>query len=110
MEGYFPGYGNYGNAASKWDNHRLNIWVEGHEGEIYDLDAQVNDIGLAGISFGNRFDAQPKLKWYDGSIIDSKAFENNFKEAEVFPGNPAEQQLQPFQHPHQGRPQAQRRY
>ena len=81
MEGYFPGYGNYGNAASKWDNHRLNIWVEGHEGEIYDLDAQVNDIGLAGISYGNRFDAQPKLKWYDGSIIESKAFENNFKEA-----------------------------
>ena len=80
-EGYFPGYGNYADAPSKFDNHHLNVWVEGQEGKIYDLDKQVNDIGLAGLSYGNRFDAQPKLKWYDGSIIDSKAFENNFKEA-----------------------------
>lgn len=80
MEGLFSGFGNYTGARSKYDSHDNQVWVEGQEGKTFDLDALVNDIGFY-YSFGNRFDAQEKLKWYDGSIIDSKAFENNFKEA-----------------------------
>ena len=81
MEGYFQGYGQYFDCASQWDIHRGNIWMEGRENEVYSLLRMYRDIGAWGLSFGNRFDAQPSIEWVDGSIIESKAKENNFVDA-----------------------------
>lgn len=81
MEGYFNGYGQYFDAASRWDIHRGNIWADGKEGEAYSLLKIYRDISGFGRSFGNRFDAQPQLEWVDGSFIESKAKENNFVDA-----------------------------
>ncbi len=81
MEGYPSGYANYFGAASQWDAHRGTIWAEGKEGEAYSLLRIYRDIAGFGMSFGNRFDAQPQLEWVDGSFIESKAKENNFVEA-----------------------------
>ena len=81
MEGYPSGYAQYFDAASQWDAHRGNIWADGKEGEVYSLLKIYRDIAGFGMSFGNRFDAQPYLEWVDGSTIPSKAKENNFVDA-----------------------------
>ena len=81
MEGYPSGYAHYFDAASQWDAHRGNIWADGKEGEVYSLLKIYRDIAGFGMSFGNRFDAQPYLEWVDGSTIPSKAKENNFVDA-----------------------------
>jgi len=80
MEGYPAGYGNYFGCASAWDNHHTQIWADGHEGEIPSLKKMYDD-GLTQMSYGNRFDAYEQIEWFDGSLIPSKARENNFLDA-----------------------------
>ena len=81
MEGLFSGYGEYGDAPSRYDIHHLNIWMDGKENQVFSLYKLRDEIGLDGCSFGNRFDAQDKIEWYDHTLIDSKAYETNFKDA-----------------------------
>ena len=81
MEGYFSGYGNYFGCASNWDVHHMNVWADGHEGTVPSLLKLARDIGATGLSFGNRFDDYQQIEWYDGKLIPSQAYANNFKEA-----------------------------
>ena len=81
MEGYPAGYGNYFGCASQWDTHRINVWADGHEGEVPSLLKIYRDIAGFGMSFGPRFDAYEQLEWVDGNLIPSKAKENNFVDA-----------------------------
>ena len=81
MEGYFSGYGNYFGCASNWDIHHMNVWADGHEGKVPSLLKLYRDIGATGLAFGNRFDDYEQIEWYDGKLIPSQAYANNFKEA-----------------------------
>ena len=81
MEGYPAGYGNYFGCASQWDVHHMDVWADGHEGEIPSLLKIYRDIAGFGMSFGPRFDDYKQLEWVDGNFIDSKAKENNFVDA-----------------------------
>ena len=80
MEGYFSGYGAYFDCKSDYDIHHMNVWKEGTD-NIPSLYRLANEIGATGLSYGNRFDEYEQIEWYDGSLIPSKAYENNFKDA-----------------------------
>ena len=83
MEGYFAGYAHYFGADSKFDTHHAKIWADGQEGKVFSYLKMYREVlgEQAGLSFGNRFDDYEQMEWYDGSLIPSKAYENNFKEA-----------------------------
>ena len=80
MEGYFSGYGNYFDCPSQFDIHHQNVWAEGTT-NVPSLYRLANEIEATGLSYGNRFDAYDKIEWFDKSLIDSKAFETNFRDA-----------------------------
>ena len=81
MEGYFSGYGNYFGCESIYDIHHMNVWADGHEGTVPSLLKIYRDIAGFGLSYGNRFDDYEQLEWVDGTLIESKAKENNFVDA-----------------------------
>ena len=82
MTGYPSGYGEYFDCASRYDIHHMNVWAEGHEGKVPSLLILYRDIiGNNRRGFGNRFDDYEQLEWYDGKLVPSKAYENNFVEA-----------------------------
>ncbi|MBQ3723463.1 MAG: SusC/RagA family TonB-linked outer membrane protein [Bacteroidales bacterium] len=80
MEGLFSYYGLYFGCKSAYDVHHMNVWKDGTD-NIPSLYKILNEIGGNGCSFGNRFDEYEQIEWYDGNLIPSKAYENNFKEA-----------------------------
>ncbi len=78
MDGPLAGYAGQIGGANINDN--FNTYVRNDDG-IVSLLSLYRDYEWNGMGYGPRFDSVDKLEWYDGSIIDSKAYKNNFKDA-----------------------------
>ncbi|MDE5677942.1 MAG: SusC/RagA family TonB-linked outer membrane protein, partial [Phocaeicola sp.] len=76
MEGYFGGYTS---GSNPWNSNEVYAWDP--TGKYPSLLSLNRDYSDTGVSFGPRFSDYEKLEWFDGSIIDSKANKNNFKDA-----------------------------
>ena len=80
MEGLWAQYCQY-EETTPGDPHHAQIWADGQEGKVPSLLKLYRDYDCTGVAYGWRFDEYDKVEWYDGNLIDSKAFENNFVDA-----------------------------
>lgn len=67
----------YRSSDNIWDINDLNIYNENGIPSLYKL-TELEENGLA---FGPAFSNYEQLEWYDKSIIPSRAYKNNFKDA-----------------------------
>ena len=79
-EGLFAGYGEYEDAASRWDTNRPNIWMDGTT-DVFSLKKVYDTYGTDGCSFGLPFAAVKNMEWYDGTVRPYEAKANNFVDA-----------------------------
>ena len=78
MEGVWAQYCQY-EETSAHDPHHAQIFDA--TGQYPSLLRLARDYDCTGVAYGWRFDEWDKIEWYDGNLIDSKAFENNFVDA-----------------------------
>ena len=78
MEGLWAQYCQYEETTPD-DPHHAQIFDE--TGKYPSLLRLARDYDCTGVAYGWRFDEWDKIEWYDGNLIDSKAFENNFVDA-----------------------------
>ena len=78
MEGVWAQYCQY-EETSAHDPHHAQIFDA--TGKYPSLLRLARDYDCTGVAYGWRFDEWDKIEWYDGNLIDSKAFENNFVDA-----------------------------
>ena len=80
MDGLWNQYVSYiGVTDIPGDNHHAQVFDE--TGKYPSLLSLSRDYGGEGVAYGWRFDEYDKVEWYDGSLIDSKAYANNFLDA-----------------------------
>ena len=80
MDGLWNQYVSYiGVTDIPGDNHHAQVFDE--TGQYPSLLSLSRDYGGEGVAYGWRFDEYDKVEWYDGSLIDSKAYANNFLDA-----------------------------
>ena len=79
MEGVWNQYCQYSDTPTPGDNHHAQVFDE--TGQYPSLLRLYRDYDGTGVAYGWRFDEYDKIEWYDGNLIDSKAFERNFIDA-----------------------------
>ena len=78
MDGPLAGYAGQVGAANINDNYKAYVFDSAGRPDLQSLS---RDYGWTGYGFGAKFADYDELVWYDGSIIDSKAYKDNFKDA-----------------------------
>ena len=80
MDGLWSWYCRYLDSKTPYDNHHNQIFDEA-TGQYPSILRLARDYGGEGVAYGWRFDEWDKIEWYDGKLIDSKAYDNNFIDA-----------------------------
>ena len=78
MDGPLAGYVGQIGGANINDNYKAYVFDANGNPSLLSLN---RDYEWTGMAWGARFADYKQLEWYDGSIIPSKAYENNFKDA-----------------------------
>ena len=78
MDGPLAGYAGQIGAKNINDNYKAYVFDDAGNPSLLRLN---RDFGWTGMAYGARFSDHEKIEWYDGSIIDSKPYKNNFKDA-----------------------------